>query len=167
MIILSERIEIDAPSTMFVEWLSNIQQNYRHIGDEHSPTPMMPRGLCRLFGEKFEKGASLYFEGYFAGNFHNSFLAIISADPDDRIELRSSSPLLLNPRLILEIKPYDESFILYAMVCLGSDFPIMGALLDAIVWMVWNRSLLDTIYYMRKGLENLKQDLEKKRKSVE
>lgn len=155
MIRISKSMKIDAPREAFVDWISNIDKNYKAWDPEHHVQ-------CKFLTEKpLKEGSILYFEEYFLGKLQKIRYKIICADRDKRIEVQALFPQsLIGGRLIFEMEPEGNGFILTETIGLGFDTPVVGALFDIIIRTTAKRFFPAFEDHLVEGLENIKRILE-------
>lgn len=154
MIILRDTIEIKASPEQIFVWLAHFKENYLAWHPDHVE--------CRyLKGDPPEEGSIIYCEEYLHGKLHKFKFEITKFEPNSRIDFKFGPGMTGD--FIIEPRGANSLFI--ADTYVGTKIPLLGKLLDKLMWTLLRRRLEAGRKHMAEEGQNLKNLLEGKEKS--
>lgn len=149
MINLQDSIRIQASQEHLFNWLTSLPQEYVSWHPDHV--------ACRVIrGSLLQPGSELECQEYPHGQLHTLRLRLTRVDPGKRMKYEIS-------RLgkgAFEVIPKDGEVEFVAELGLGSDFPIVGSLVDVVLRALLSRRLEAMREHMREEGQNLKEIIE-------
>ena len=149
MIMLRDSITIQTKPEQLFKWLELMPQEYCSWHSDHV--------ACRVIhGSMFQRGSEIECQEYLHGKMHIMQFRLTRVDPCRRMEYEIAGL----GKGAFEVIPRGEKVELVAELKLGSDFPVLGTLVDAILRVFLSRRLEAMIQHMREDGQNLKQIIE-------
>ncbi|HET6947213.1 MAG TPA: SRPBCC family protein [bacterium] len=146
MIVLRDRVEIEATPERVFEWFWHLDANYRSWHPAHVS--------CRyLRGRGLANGSVLYAEEYLHGKLHGLRFSLMNVVPDRGFSYRVFPGL----RGEFRMRPTDHQTELVAEIRVGWTMPGIGAAVDAVLRIVLGRVLTDLQQHMREEGVNLRR----------
>lgn len=149
MIKVRESIRIQTTPRQIFKWLELLPQEYRSWHPDHV--------ACRVIkGSLLQPGCEIECQEYPHGQLHTLRLRLTRVDPGKRMKYEIS-------RLgkgAFEVIPKDGEVEFVAELGLGSDFPIVGSLVDVVLRALLSRRLEAMREHMREEGQNLKEIIE-------
>lgn len=149
MIILSDRIEIDAPPSRVFQWFRQLQENYRSWHPDHVS--------CRyLRGGDLQKGSVFYVEEYLHGKLHHLKFSVTNVVPNQEFSYR----ILPGLRGGFRMRPTNRGTELVAEIVIGWQTRLIGALVDRLVRRLFTNHLEELARHMKEEGTKLRALLE-------
>jgi hypothetical protein len=149
LIELRDSIRIQTTPEQLFNWLESMPQEYGYWHVDHI--------ACRVIkGSMFQPGSEIECKEYLHGKLHTMRFRPTRVDPGRRMEYE----IVALGRGAFEVIPKGEEVEFVAELGLGSDFPIVGRLVDAVLRALLGRRLEAMRQHMREEGQNLKKILE-------
>jgi hypothetical protein len=149
LIKLRDSIRIQTTPEQIFNWLEAMPQEYVSWHPDHV--------ACRMIkGSLLQPGCEIECQEFLHGQLHTLRLRLTRVDPGKRMEFEI-------PRLgkgAFEVIPEADEIEFVAELGLGSDFPIVGPLVDAVLSALLSRRLEAMKKHMREEGQNLKKIIE-------
>jgi hypothetical protein len=146
---LRDTITIQTTPERIFKWLESLPQEYCAWHPDHV--------ACRVVrGSLLQPGCEIECQEYLHGQLHILRLCLTRVDPGKRMEYEI-------PGLgkgAFEVIPEDSEVEFVAELGVGSDFPIVGSLVDVVLRALLSRRLEAMKRHMREEGQNLKKILE-------
>jgi hypothetical protein len=150
MILLRDKVEIEATPEQVFDWLAHFQENFLAWHSDHVE--------CRyLKGTNlFEVDSVLYVEEYLHGKLHRLTFRATKVIPSRRLEYDAGFGL----GGAFEVVPRGDKVLFIAEITMGSSFPVLGRLIDVFLEKLLSDNLEMIKQHMTEEGENLKRLLE-------
>lgn len=149
MIRLGDRISIQTTPEQLFQWLESLPREYLSWHPDHV--------ACRVIkGSMVQPGSEIECQEYLHGKLHTMRFRLTAVDPGRRMEYE----IMALGRGAFEAIPKGEQVEFVAELGLGSDIPIVGRLMDAMVRLLLSRRLEAMRQHMREEGQNLKKIIE-------
>jgi hypothetical protein len=151
MIILKDAVEIRASPEQIVEFFLNFKENFHAWHPDHVECHYLTPGPLK-------ENSVIYVEEYLHGELHKLKLHITKIQPNSRIEYKT----FLGTKGIFVIEPRDTDTLFTAEMHMGTQIPLLGKLIDRIMWVFFSRRLEGLKQHMVEEGQNLKKILEQR-----
>lgn len=149
MITLRDSIRIRATPEQLFKWLESMPQEYVFWHSDHV--------ACRVLkGSMLQAGSEFECQEYLHGKLHSMRFRPTRVDPDRRIEYE----ILALGKGAFKAVPKDEGIEFIAELHLGSNAPIVGRLIDAVLRAFFSSRLEAMRQHMLEEGQNLKRIIE-------
>jgi len=149
MIVLRDTIEIKASPEQIFEFFVHFEENFRAWHPNHVE--------CRYLTEgPLTEGSVIYIEEYLHGKLHKFKFEITKVEPNSRIEYKT----FLGTKGVFIIEPRGANSIFTAEIHIGTNIPLLGSLVDRIMWIFMSRQLEGIKQHMVEEGQNLKRIME-------
>ena len=130
MIVLRDKIEIQAPPERIFQWFTRLDKNYRTWHPEDHVE------LRYIKGSLTEKDSLIYFEEYLYGKMEKMKFRITKIESNARIEYRFLFPFpysLFKARGAFITKRHGDNTLFTAEIIWGHKIPVLGKLEDKLI----------------------------------
>lgn len=149
MIMLRDSIKIQTTPERIFKWLELMPQEYVSWHPDHVAYRVVK-------GSMLQPGSEIECQEYLHGKLHTMQFRLTRVDPCRRMEYEIAGL----GKGAFEVIPRGDEVEFVAELKLGSDFPVLGTLVDAILRVFLSRRLEAMRQHMREEGQNLKQIIE-------
>lgn len=149
MIVLRDTGEIKASPEQIFEFFVHFKENFHAWHPDHVECRYLSSGPLR-------EGSVIYIEEYLHRKLHKLKLHMTKIEPNSRIEYKT----FLGTTGVFIIEPRGASSVFTAEMHIGTGIPLLGSLVDRIMWIFMSRQLEGIKQHMVEEGQNLKRIME-------